>query len=175
MTCKIERASFGCVSSWESTAVMRLLRLKSEKYGTLPFLRHDLFVFTFHLHMLQAAYMLLIIIHKKSHPTASTKLFSQRGVFHSVYPILKWGVAAKALTSQNLIQIPSYNTLIIHHLRTLLRVLLLNIHLRTPLLRLPNIMLILRSLCCFSITRNTRNSTAYRAGNTVRDTGAKII
>ena len=36
-------------------------------------------------------------------------------------------------------------------------------------------MLILRLLRRLPITPNTRNSTPYRAGNTVRDTGAEIV
>jgi hypothetical protein len=43
------------------------------------------------------------------------------------------------------------------------------------LLRLSNIMLILRLLRRLPITPNTRNSTPYRARNTVRDTRAEIV
>lgn len=47
--------------------------------------------------------------------------------------------------------------------------------LRTPLLRLANIMLLLRIQLCLAITCNTRNSTAYRTRNAVGDAGAEIV
>ena len=58
---------------------------------------------------------------------------------------------------------------------TLLRSLLLNIRLRTPLLRLPHIMLFLGLKLRIPITRNTRYGTSNRSLSTVRDTGPEVV
>lgn len=56
-----------------------------------------------------------------------------------------------------------------------LRILLLNIRLRAPLLRLPHIMLLLRLPLRLAIARESRNRTTHRTGCTVRDAGAEIV
>lgn len=56
-----------------------------------------------------------------------------------------------------------------------LSILLLNIGLRTPLLRLPNIMLLLRLQLCLPITRNTSNGTSNSTRDAVCDAGAEVV